>query len=324
MIPMQKHLRDLIGEHGEKCQSAVLKLQKFAEVPDDGAPLKPEVLQAFCSSIERQKKDFLPSGWSLPSFTGSMERRFTMKSGGRLLVNHSGGVIENSNLCLHRLFGFPMIPGSALKGVARSAALAEGISKERMKQLFGSEDKEPKENDENRLGSVVFLPAFPANTEWKMVVDVLTSHHDSESTDPTPVCFPALEAGATFIFTLRKASIKTSDEDLADAEKFLRTALTEIGVGAKTAAGYGWFMDSADIGADGQLTVEAVKAFPMNGLEERLDEFQQSPLELKKAYLERMCKDKASLIRKWQRKQNPKFEKISKLAQECGMELPLL
>jgi CRISPR-associated protein Cmr6 len=41
----------------------------------------------------------------------------------RLLVNLSGGILENSGLCLHRFFGVPMIPGSSLKGIARHIAL---------------------------------------------------------------------------------------------------------------------------------------------------------------------------------------------------------
>jgi CRISPR/Cas system CMR subunit Cmr6 (Cas7 group RAMP superfamily) len=41
----------------------------------------------------------------------------------RLMVNMAGGVKENAGLCLDR-FGLPYIPGSAVKGCARRAALA--------------------------------------------------------------------------------------------------------------------------------------------------------------------------------------------------------
>lgn len=41
----------------------------------------------------------------------------------RLMVNMAGGVMENAGLCLDR-FGLPYIPGSAVKGCARRAALA--------------------------------------------------------------------------------------------------------------------------------------------------------------------------------------------------------
>ncbi|MFT6864126.1 MAG: CRISPR-associated protein Cmr6 [Akkermansiaceae bacterium] len=41
----------------------------------------------------------------------------------RLLVNTSGGVIENGGLCLDRNSGVPFIPGSAVKGAARRHAI---------------------------------------------------------------------------------------------------------------------------------------------------------------------------------------------------------
>jgi len=41
----------------------------------------------------------------------------------RLLVNTSGGIIENGGLCLDRNSGVPFIPGSAVKGVVRRHAI---------------------------------------------------------------------------------------------------------------------------------------------------------------------------------------------------------
>src|SRR6266571_1976735 len=41
----------------------------------------------------------------------------------RLMVNMAGGVMENAGLCLDR-FGLPCIPGTAVKGCARRAAVA--------------------------------------------------------------------------------------------------------------------------------------------------------------------------------------------------------
>ena len=46
-----------------------------------------------------------------------------MKLQSRLIINQAGGIIENAGLCLHPHFGFPMIPGSAVKGIARAAAI---------------------------------------------------------------------------------------------------------------------------------------------------------------------------------------------------------
>ena len=42
---------------------------------------------------------------------------------GRMAINLAEGLIENAGICLDRLFGLPYIPGSAVKGIARHAAL---------------------------------------------------------------------------------------------------------------------------------------------------------------------------------------------------------
>ena len=59
-LPMQDILKERLGEDGKECQSAVLKLQKFSAIPDDGTPLKMRELEAFCENIESGKR-FLPS-----------------------------------------------------------------------------------------------------------------------------------------------------------------------------------------------------------------------------------------------------------------------
>lgn len=51
------------------------------------------------------------------------EKRLLMELRGRLVVNASGGVMENAGLCLDRFSNLPFIPGSAVKGCARRAAL---------------------------------------------------------------------------------------------------------------------------------------------------------------------------------------------------------
>lgn len=53
----------------------------------------------------------------------------------RLIVNSSGGVLENGGLCLNRNSGLPFLPGSAVKGVARRYAINE------LAQIEPSKDK---------------------------------------------------------------------------------------------------------------------------------------------------------------------------------------
>ncbi len=177
---------------------------------------------------------------------------FEMKLGGRLLVNHAGGVLENSGLCIHRFFNYPMIPGSALKGIAGHAAWLEYQEcsdkqeqrklKEKIIRIFGSFGNETRSEN---AGTVAFLAAVPAKDDWKLVADVLTPHGGNDYTNPVPSFFVAVEKGATFKFFLNKTS-RAEAGDLDLAEKWLKKGLTESGAGAKTAAGYGWFKEVAN------------------------------------------------------------------------------
>ena len=283
-----------------KCDSVTLNLQKF---PDVGKNQKKPELLAFCRDVENSK-NFIDSSLLLPNIPGAIS--FTAKNKGRLLVNHTGGIME-CNLALHRFFGCPVIPGSALKGIARNAARFDEDTK-RFDRVFGGAEKGKSDN----AGSVAYLMAFPENKDWRLVVDVLTSHGGSDTQNPVPVFFPAVETGATFRFTIAPTA-RTKDGDLDFAVKYLKLALSENGVGAKTAAGYGWF----------ELDADKIATMRELDLPDYLSVVFSDSEECQKIYLERMIKASASLIRKWKKKGNPKFEQIDELAQKFGMELPL-
>ena len=223
-IPLQ--IRSLLNG---RCDSATLSLQKF---PDLTKKKKFKELSEFCSEVEACKKNS-PAVVNIPQIPGSLS--FTAQNKGRLLVNHTGGIVENSNLSLHRFFCCPTIPGSALKGIARNAARFDE-DQERFARVFGGAEKGQKDHP----GSVAFLMAVPEKGDWKLVVDVLTSHFGSDTKNPNPGFFPAVEKGATFRFSVAPTA-RTEEGDLEFAVKYLKLALSENGVGAKTAAGYGWF-----------------------------------------------------------------------------------
>jgi CRISPR type III-B/RAMP module RAMP protein Cmr6 len=210
---------------------------------------------------------------------------------GRLAINLADSLIQNAGICLDRLFGLPYIPGSAVKGVCRHAALEElkAASRSARKELFdlvvsifgcAKNDFEPakpprKQGDngkpagdfypfldltkpKDQKGAISFLPAYPVN-EAKVVVDLTNVHYSlyyggdknrnilpgrPESLadeNPKPNPFPAVETGAQFAFCLVLNGRNNRPELLNYAKRWLEVALTERGLGAKTAAGYGWF-----------------------------------------------------------------------------------
>jgi CRISPR type III-B/RAMP module RAMP protein Cmr6 len=105
-------------------------------------------------------------------------------------------------------------------------------------------------------GSVAFLPAYPySRLPVDLELDVLTSHHQkyyrgdldtaTDTEDPIPVYFPAVAADAIYTFAVLPVGATAADSPLlTHAKIWLSTGLTVFGLGAKTAAGYGFFSDA--------------------------------------------------------------------------------
>ena len=165
---------------------------------------------------------------------------FEATLGGRLLVNLAGGVIENAGICLDRCFGLPFLPGSAVKGIARSQALweikeAPDAEKQTSLQIamtifgYGKTDTGNKGDwtwaagrdavqavtgalhAEEFKGCACFLPAYPT-TVPTLVVDMVNPHYPeyyrgnrdkaTDDENPIPNYFPAVEAGCAFGFAV--------------------------------------------------------------------------------------------------------------------------
>jgi hypothetical protein len=143
----------------------------------------------------------------------------------------------------HHLWGVPVVPGSALKGLSLAAARERDATSADLGRVFGTQ---------NRAGTVDFLDALPEKAQ--LDIDILNPHYPdyyAENTDyarddekTNPVKFPAVPQGTAFRFDLVGRS-NCEPVDLDQAQRWLRIGLTELGAGAKTAAGYGLFEDAA-------------------------------------------------------------------------------
>jgi CRISPR type III-B/RAMP module RAMP protein Cmr6 len=204
---------------------------------------------------------------------------------GRMAINLADSLIQNAGICLDRLFGLPFIPGSAIKGVCRHAALEElkpaGADGQKnlfdvFRAVFGTADNDFANGElrpfqhllfgrgENQKGAIAFLPAYPVN-EARVVMDLTNVHYPlyyggdkrrnipaglpeslaEEKPQPNP--FPAVESGAQFAFCLVLNGINNDSTLLESATRWPETALTVRGLGAKTASGYGWFSLRPDV-----------------------------------------------------------------------------
>ncbi len=168
---------------------------------------------------------------------------------GRMVVGLGAESILETSITLHRTYGVPIIPGSALKGLAAAAAhkhledpdwqkiREDGTMGAFHRILFG---------DTESSGYVTFHDALwiPPEGEKNLLLDldVMTVHHPdyyqqeglppADWDNPNPVAF--LSARGHFLLAV------TGPEDWATAAlDILKDALAQDGIGAKTAAGYG-------------------------------------------------------------------------------------
>jgi CRISPR-associated protein Cmr6 len=155
--------------------------------------------------------------------------------------------------------GIPYIPASGIKGLVRFAhtlALIADIPQEKIKtdkngkyfddeedwtdvpQLFGTQ---------RQRGSIIFLDAYSEKIP-DLHVDIMNPHYGkyyngesppADYLDPNPLKFLTVAKDTVFIF---RALVDKSSAELIDKVKSAyKKALTEEGVGAKTAVGYGLF-----------------------------------------------------------------------------------
>lgn len=162
------------------------------------------------------------------------------------------GIGERGNphevgIALHGTYGWPVIPGSTLKGAARAWAVDQGQGG--VDRVCGPP---PTAGVDGRAGTVTFLDALPAGDPVTLVKDVVTPHHKGyhrggipgEWENPEPAPFLAVSEGPF------AADVVGPREDVDLAVAWLRGACDDLGVGAKTAGGYG-YLTVSDAGRDG-------------------------------------------------------------------------
>lgn len=146
--------------------------------------------------------------------------------------------LENS-IRLDHCTGLPFIPSSSIKGVARFGAEFDNekdkIENGKENYLFGSQDG---------VGNVQFWNGFPMDVP-KLKIDIMNNHFQdyyskmvdfpSDDMAPNPVPFIVIDSGSVFYFPI----VAGSQINLEKAVEFLKTALSNWGVGAKSSVGYG-------------------------------------------------------------------------------------
>jgi CRISPR-associated protein Cmr6 len=190
---------------------------------------------------------------------------FELTLDSRMVIGLGGETVLETDLTLHHLYGIPIIPGSALKGLTRAYVAKEyqeyyvtdGQPEEmphpsksvdedhpELKNIFGRQEK---------AGTVCFFDAMPLQGQIQFAIDIMNPHYPdyyrslqsnsikapTNDQQPNPITFLTVSS-TTFTFALTPRHPKYAD-DVNKAKKWLQEALQKYGVGGKTSAGYGYF-----------------------------------------------------------------------------------
>lgn len=182
-----------------------------------------------------------------------------------LVIGLGGADVREVGFTFHR-HGFPYLPASSLKGLARAAAeLLCSATSEEMEEVFGHAG-----NEEAHRGQAIFWDAFPLLTPETILweADILNPHFPSyyqsegkeppgEWDSPVPIFFLRVPAGVEFIFGIAGKEAKR-------AWDWLDKGLTELGSGAKTTLGYGRWERVFSTGGGASVPSAASVAAPSN------------------------------------------------------------
>lgn len=246
-------LRACVGPDGLTGVHPGLVLDKFAKSWDDTGDTKglservqrptiDQVVRLSANPLPELHFEALAKRWE--ALTASALAFEGTTAGPLTLHLARASALENAGICLHPIYGFTYLPGSGLKGLARSfAETVARASADDVRAVFGHV------GETSAAGAVVFHDAWPR--AWpKLTCDILNSHHaeyyskgapPGDWEDPVPVYFLSVPAGVAFRFALAKRRDDVPTELLERAADWLAGGLTVLGCGAKTATGYGHF-----------------------------------------------------------------------------------
>ena len=186
---------------------------------------------------------------SLATEGGTATRTIALEPMTALVTGTGAGGIRDVGIELHGTYGWPVLPGTTLKGVAHSFARDSGVAAPDQAAIFGAPPGE--DGDPPRTGAVTFLDALPGPGGIGVAEHVLTPHTrgyrldpDDDNEDaavppaeyinPVPVPFLVLSGGTFLVHLIGPES------EVDRAAELLKQAVRDIGIGAKTPRGYGY------------------------------------------------------------------------------------
>lgn len=274
---------------GKTPQNPGLIFERFAPDWRAKSTLKKDGLEAVRRAAENVDKALLAAWqnrWEATVRAAHAEL-FTLKTDWRFVAGLGRKGPLEVGFTFHR-YGFPILPGSSVKGVARAWALvqvAEKLKTSDLKQLDGilSADGDLESEERKRYeawkagqsaevqrlaedfravfgttavaGQAVFFDAIPAGLP-KLELDIMNPHYHkyyegsefpTDWQSPELIYFLTVAANTEFRFAIGwRTPPDVEARRLKNlAQEWLIGGLTQLGAGAKTSAGYGYFQASS-------------------------------------------------------------------------------
>jgi len=210
-----------------------------------------DLFEAMCQSIVNSQEIYVVAYQKQESAIKNLKSKGFFNTDGRMIIGLGGENVLETGLTLNHTYGTPMIPGTALKGLAAHYChKAWGGADERFK--FGGEYHRAIFGTNEYSGHIIFHDAWitPDSLIGSLQPDVMTPHHGdyysdekgltppTDFDDPNPVTF--LSVVGTFLIAVScDIPGPIGDEWAEKVFELLSDALREWGIGGKTNAGYG-------------------------------------------------------------------------------------
>lgn len=153
--------------------------------------------------------------------------------------------IENG-FTWHYNLGLPYLPSSSIKGMVRAWAKNWDTSNDNKELIYGLLGAE--KSQDPKTGDIIFFDALPVKPV-KLEADIMTVHYNDyysqgsapgDWENPIPIPFLTVSPHQQFILGIVPRNKKNKDS-LSVITKWLSDAFNVLGIGAKTAVGYGLF-----------------------------------------------------------------------------------
>jgi CRISPR-associated protein Cmr6 len=236
-------------------ENACLLLDRFLRVAvkdkKNHLGARKDLFKMMSQSLSRSKEIYASAYERQASTFKDHESKGFFSTAGRLVIGLGGENVLETGLQLNHTYGTPIIPGTALKGLAAHYCdQAWGAADEKFK--LGGEYHRAIFGTTEDSGHIIFYDAWitPDSLEGSLQPDVMTPHHGdyySDDTgrtpptdfdDPNPVTFLSV-VGDFLVAVSCDVPGPDGEEGAHQVFGLLSNALREWGIGGKTNAGYG-------------------------------------------------------------------------------------